>query len=127
MFWRSVSKRTGLDESEAYPNPDDTDPSSRYTVHISEAPVTISSNDRGNELGYTERTHESERGTFHEEESMRTSHEDQSLRDNSNLQVNDSVKLFIVGIDRRSKQSNPELVLEEVGLQDDNDKDYTVN
>ena len=66
----------------------------------------------------TERDHKSDRGALHEEEAMRTCDEDKRLRNDSNLQVNDGVKLRVIGarginfaIERDAK-----LVIEEAGL-----------
>lgn len=73
---KSVEIRT---EPYNVPHPNDTDPCTRNTSDGSEAPVGVSGNDRRDDLGDNEGTHESERGSLHEEEAMRTSNEDKSL------------------------------------------------
>jgi hypothetical protein len=57
---------------------------------------------------------------------MRTSDEDESPRDDGDLEVDDHVKLTIVGFDREGLKGNAELVLEEAGLLDDADESDTV-
>ena len=66
-------------EKNTYPDPDDTDPTTRDRSDVGEAPVTIGGDDRRDELSDTERTEERIRRTLHEEESVRTGDEDQSL------------------------------------------------
>ena len=86
-------------------------------------------NDRGDEPSKAERSHECVRGSFHEEESVRTGDEDEGLRDDSDLQVDDHVELVVVVIDRRATgalEVDAELVLEEGSLDDDDDEDDTV-
>lgn len=56
---------------------------------------------------------------------MRTRYKDQSLRDDSNLKVDDSVELFVVGLDRVCQKGNTKLVLEKSSLHDDDDKGDT--
>lgn len=58
-------------------------------MNLREAPVTVDSDDGRNELGNAEGTHESERGSLHEEEAVRTRDEDERLRDDRDLQVHD--------------------------------------
>ena len=98
-----------------YPDPHDTDPSTRDTLDLRESPVGVRGNDRGDELGNAESTHQGERGTFHEEESVRTRDEDQSLRDDSDLKVHNHVKLRIVDGDLASGrlEADTKLPLEE--------------
>lgn len=79
-----------------YPNPYDTNPTAGDTMNVGEAPVGISSDNGGDQLSNAEGTHEGERRTLHEEESVRTSDEDEGLRDDGNLEVHDHVKLGIV-------------------------------
>ena len=87
----------------AYPNPDDTNPAARDTLDVGEAPVTVHSDDRRNKLRNAERTHESERRTLHEEEAVRTRDEDESLRDDGNLEVDDGVELRVVVVGRLAR------------------------
>ena len=79
-----------------YPNPDETNPAAGDRLNVGEAPVAVGSDNRRDELGDAERAHESERRTLHEEEAVRTGDEDESLRDDSDLQVHDRVQLAIV-------------------------------
>ena len=98
-----------------HPNPDDTNPATRDTLDVGEAPVTVHSDDRRNELRNAERTHESERRTLHEEEAVRTRDEDESLRDDGNLEVDDRVKLGVVVVDSlvsTAGEGDAELVVE---------------
>lgn len=67
-------------------------------MNLGEAPVTVCSNNGGNELSQTEREHQGEGRALHEEEAMRTGDEDESLRDNGNLEVDDHVKLRVIVI-----------------------------
>lgn len=117
------------DKSDAYPNPDDTYPSTRDSTDASETPVGVGSDDGRDELGNAECTEKSCGRTLHEEESVRTGDEDQSLRDDSDLQVDNHVQLSVVGIWASSwsiVESNTELVLEERCLHDDDDEDDTI-
>ena len=113
-----------------YPNPDNTDPSTRDRVNVGEAPVGVGGDDGGDELGETERTHEGERGTLHEEEAVRTGDEDQSLGDHGDLEVDDHVEFTIVVVasSRRSTtlESDTELVVEPSGADDDSDESNPV-
>lgn len=112
----------------AYPDPDDTDPTTRDGTNLGEAPVTVGSNDRRDKLSDTEGTEESERRTLHEEESVRTGDEDQSLGDDGDLEVDNHVQLLIVvvdGLTRCVSESNTELVLEESGVEDDSNEGNT--
>ena len=112
----------------AYPDPDDTDPTTLDTSNLSEAPVTVCGNDRRDGLRNAEGDHERSGRTLHEEETMRTGDEDKSLRDDGDLEVDNHVQLSVVGIRASSwsiVKSNTELVLEECGLHDDNDEDDT--
>jgi len=125
------SLHSKLDEIEGHepddvPDPDDTNPSTGYSVDLGEAPVTEASDDGRDELSNTEGNHQGGRGTLHEEEAVRTGDEDESLGDDGDLEVDNHVELTIVGIDRGSGkvlEGDTELVLEEVGLKDHNDKD----
>ena len=56
---------------------------------------------------------------FPEEETMRTSREDQSLRDDCNLKVHNHVRPWVVGLNGEiSTQLDTESVLEEASLLD---------
>jgi hypothetical protein len=57
---------------------------------------------------------------------MRTSDADESPRDDGDLEVDDHVKLTIVGFHGEGPEGNAELVLEEAGLLDDADESDTV-
>lgn len=83
-----------------YPDPDDTDPTARDRPDVGEAPVAVRSDDAGDKLSQTEGEEKSSRGSLHEEEAVRSGHEDQGLGDDSHLQVNNHVKLRIVVVFR---------------------------
>ena len=54
---------------------------------------------------------------------MRTRDEDEGLRDDGDLEVDDHVELAVVVVDRvAALEGNTELVLEERSLDDDNDE-----
>ena len=91
---------------ETYPNPDNTDPTTLDGLDLGEAPVTVHSDDRRNGLRNAERTHESERRTLHEEEAVRTRDEDESLRDDGNLEVDDGVELRVVVVGRLARTTS---------------------
>ena len=111
------------EEPNYVPDPDNTDPTARDGGNVGELPVGVGSDDGRHELSDTESTEQCSRGTFHEEESMRTGDEDQSLGDDGNLEVDNHVDLRGVGTKLGlAVDSNAELVLEEVGLHNDNDK-----
>lgn len=118
-------------EEITYPDPNNTNPSTGNTVDLREAPVGISSNDGRNKLRNAEGSHESNGGTLHEEETMRTSNEDESLRDDGDLEVHDHMKLRIMRIDVASTvavgQGDTKLVLEERGFHNDDDEDDAKN
>ena len=108
-----------------YPNPDNTDPATRDTVDVGEAPVTVDGDDRGHKLGETEGAEQSHRGTLHEEETVRPSDEDERLRDDRNLEVDDRVQdtvVVVVRLDSLVLEVNTELVVEERGLDADGNK-----
>ena len=70
-----------------------------------------------------ERDDKSGRRTFHEEETMRTSDEDQSLGDNGDLKIYNHVQLGVIVCNREiSVQADTEFSLEEVGSQNDNNQ-----
>lgn len=56
------------EEPDNVPDPDDSDPSSRDTTNLGEAPVSVGGDDRGDQLSQAESEEEGDRGTFHEEE-----------------------------------------------------------
>ena len=108
-----------------YPNPDDTNPAARDTLDVGEAPVTVHSDDRRDELRNAERTHESERRTLHEEEPVRTRDEDEGLRNDRNLEVHDRVELTVVvveGLLSAARKGDTKLILEERRLKNDGDE-----
>lgn len=108
-------------EPDNIPNPDDPDPSTLDGVDLREAPIGVSGNDTGHNLCNDE-SHQQRIGrSLSEEESVSTSDENQSLRDNGNLKVNDHMDLRVVGIFGRPRsisESRAEFVEEEVGVQD---------
>ena len=109
-----------------YPDPNDTNPTTRDGLDLGEAPVAVSSDDRRDELRNAEREEESVGRAFHEEESVRTSDEDERLGNDSNLEVCNHVQLRVVAVHARAgggRQRDAELVLEEGGLNDDNNED----
>ena len=92
-------------------------------MDVSEAPVGVDSDDRRNELSQAEGEHEGVRRALHEEEAVRTGDEDERLRDDGDLEVDDRVQLPVVRVDGEgSRKRNAELVLEEGRLLDDDDK-----
>lgn len=95
-------------------------------MDLSEAPVGVGGDDRGDELSDGEGAEEGSRGTLHEEESVRTSNEDEGLGDDGNLEVDDHVDLVVVDVGAVSNlavaETNAELVVEEGGLADDDDE-----
>jgi len=107
-----------------YPDPDDSDPATRNGTNAGEAPVSVQGDDGRDKLGNAEGDKQSDGGTLHEE-SMRTCDEDEGLGDDCNLEVDDHVEHAIVGEwDTWSVlEVDAEFILEESGLQDDNDKD----
>ena len=108
-----------------YPDPDNSDPTARDSTDVSEAPVSVCGDDRGNKLCDTEGKEQGDGGTLHEEESVRTGDEDESLGNDRDLKVDDHVEHAIVGRwdTRRVLELDTKLALEEIGLQDDDDKD----
>lgn len=110
------------DEPDDVPDPDDTDPSTADALHLGEAPVTVRSDDRRDELSDAEGDEERSAGPLHEEEAVRTSDEDEGLRDDGDLEVDDHMELRVVGDDRARGEGKAELVLEEGRLDDDVDE-----
>ena len=108
-----------------YPNPDDTDPTTRDTVDLSEAPVGVHGDDGRHELSNTERAQESVRRTLHEEEPVRTRDEDERLRDDSDLEVDHGVQDVVVdvgGLVCAALECNTELVVEPRRADSDGDQ-----
>ena len=109
-----------------YPNPDDTNPATRDCLDLGEAPVAVRSNDRRDELRDAEGTHEGERRALHEEEAVRARDEDEGLRDDGDLKVDDGVELGVVVAGRRGREAagegDTELVVEPSRLDDDRDE-----
>ena len=98
-------------------------------MDVSEAPVTVDGDDRGHKLGETEGAEQSHRGALHEEETVRTSNEDEGLRDDRNLEVDDRVQdtvVVVVRLDSLVLKVDTELVVEERGLDADSNKSNPV-
>lgn len=94
-------------------------------MNLGEAPVGVDSDDRRDELRDAERTKQGVRGHLHEKETMRTCDEDECLRDDGHLEVDDHVQLRVVGVfgfAKRGIEPNAKFILEEVGLENDNDQ-----
>ena len=108
-----------------YPDPDDPDPATRNCTSVGEAPVSVHGNNGGDKLCNAEGEEQRDRGTLHEEESVRVSDKDEGLGDDRNLEVNDHVEHAIVGRwdARHALERDAKFILEECGLQDHNDKD----
>ena len=63
---------------------------------------------------------------------MRTGDKDECLGDNGNLKINDGMKLRVIAGDilatgAGNREFDSEFVEEEIGLEDDDDKEDTVN
>ena len=119
---------------ETYPNPDNTDPTTLDRLDLSEAPVTVRSNDRGHKLGKAEGAEEGSRGALHEEGAVRTHDEDEGLRDGGDLEEEDCVQLEVVvvirGGRRASGEGDTEVAVEPVGADADSnerDPEYIIN
>ena len=88
-------------------------------MNVGEAPVTVGGNDGRDKLRDAEGTHESERRALHEEPAVRTRDEDEGLRDDGDLEVDNHVELAVVVVDGvAALEGNTELVLEERSLDD---------
>jgi hypothetical protein len=100
-----------------YQDPNDSDPATRNGANLGEAPVAVRGDDGRNELGNAEGEEQGSRGTLHEEETVRPSHENESLRDDGNLEVDDHVEHTIVGSwdAWRVFEVDAKLILEEGG------------
>ena len=125
MSPKSTPKRT-----ETYPNPDDTNPASADSLNLGEAPVAVRSNDGRDELGNAEGDDQGSGRPLHEEEPMRTGNEDQRLRDDGDLEIDDHVQLPVVrigaGTEAAVRERDAELVFEEGRFDDDDDEDDPV-
>jgi hypothetical protein len=86
------------EEPNEVPYPDNSDPSAGDACDLREWPVTESSDDGGDELGDTEGNEERIGWPFHEEEAVRASDEDEGLRDDGDLEVDDHVNDRIIGV-----------------------------
>jgi hypothetical protein len=127
----SNNERKTIGIKSTYPDPDNANPGARDTLNLGEAPVSVDGDDGGDNLGNDEGTHESEGRTLHEEEAVGTRDEDESLRDNGDLEVDDGVQLRVVGSNCTRQVStivegSTELVVEEARLQDDGNKSNTM-
>lgn len=109
-----------------YPDPDDTNPTTLNGLDVGEAPVTVGSDDRRDELSKAERAEQCDRGALHEEPTVRTGDEDEGLRDDGDLEVYDGVQLVVVvvvGSRRLSvRESDAELAVEPIGPNADSNK-----
>ncbi|KAI9252286.1 hypothetical protein BDA99DRAFT_177685 [Phascolomyces articulosus] len=113
-------------EPDKVPDPNNTSPIPTTATHISEAPVGIDGNEGSNQLSNNESGHQVNRWTFHEEPAAGTSDENQTLRHNRNLQVDDRVVNMIIdpiiGTGTRvfsTGQFNTKLIMEESGVEHD--------
>jgi hypothetical protein len=98
-------------------------------VDLREAPIAKASNNGGDQLSKAECKEQCRRRTFHKEEAVGPSDENQRLRDDGDLQVNDHVQLRIVVVLLTIPaigQMHLELPLEEGRLENDNDKHNTI-
>lgn len=78
-------------ERKSYPNPNNANPGTRNLLDVCESPIGKTGDDRGDKLRQAECAHQRKRGTLHEEKSMRASNENERLRDDRNLEVDDGV------------------------------------
>ena len=98
-------------------------------MDVGEAPVGEGSDDGGDKLSKCEGSHESERGALHEEETVRPGNEDEGLRNDRNLEVDNRVQDTVVVVVRLNSlilEVNTELVVEERGLDADSNKSNPV-
>ena len=112
----------GDERQDTYPDPNDTDPSTRDGPDVGEAPVTVGGDDGRDELGNAEGNDEGGGRSLHEEESVRTRDEDQRLGDDSDLEVDNHVELWVVvvrGHGSTTGERDTELVEEERRTDDD--------
>jgi len=73
------------------PNPNNANPGTRNLLDVCESKIGKTGDDRRDKLRQAERAHQRKRGTLHEEKSMRASDENERLRDDCNLEVDDGV------------------------------------
>jgi hypothetical protein len=98
-------------------------PDTCQKTNLGEAPVGVDGDDGRDSLRDAERAEESVRRTLHEEEAVRTSDEDEGLRDDCDLKVDDGVQHTVVVVDRWWRlEVCPEGVLKECGLDDDDNQ-----
>jgi hypothetical protein len=92
-------------------------------VNLGESPVSVRGDERRNQLSNTEGAQQGEGRPLHEEKSMRTRDEDERLRDDCDLEINDHVQLR-VGCDLHgaASEADAEFILEEGRLYDDDDE-----
>jgi len=107
-------------EPDEVPNPDNTNPATGDTLNIGEVPVTVSSNDGGDELSDAERNHQGNGRALHEEEAVGTGDEDKGLGNDGDLEVQDHVNVVVVDV--VVVTFNTELVLKEGGVPDDHEQ-----
>ena len=86
------------EEPDEVPYPDNSDPSAGDALDLGELPVTECSNDGRDELGNAEGNEKRIRWPLHEEEAMGASDEDEGLRDDGDLEVDDHVNDWVVRI-----------------------------
>ena len=91
-------------------------------MDLGEAPVSVCGDDGGDKLGNAKGKEQGDGGTLHEEESMRASDEDKGLGDNCDLEVYDHVEHAVVGLRWRALEVDTKFILEEGGLQDDDNE-----
>ena len=95
-------------------------------MNVGETPISISSDERRNELGKAKCDDQRSRRTFHEKESMGTSDKDKCLGNDGHLKVDDHMELWVVFVNGRVVEGDGEFVLEEGRLHDD-DNEYNAN
>lgn len=78
-------------EKKSYPNPNYANPGTRNLLDVCESPIRKTGDDRGDKLRQAECTHQRKRWTLHEKKSMRASDENECLRDDCNLEVDNGV------------------------------------
>ncbi len=111
------------EEPNNVPNPDDTNPSTGDSLNVGETPVTEGGNNGGDELSQAEREHQSYGWSLSEAESVGSGDEDEGLGDDSDLEIDDHVDLWVVDT---LVSSDVELALEEGSVVDDDEEDDAV-
>jgi len=102
------------------PDPNDTDPSTRDTSDVGEAPVSIGGDNRRDELSKQEGTHESIRRSLSPRWTVGSGDEDEGLGDDGNLEVDDHVTSVVVDV--LADGVDTESVLEEAGVVHDSEQ-----